>query len=343
MWGMKSYIAGTGSAHTGVAAHAQRLERERQRRAPSRARRPRGRDGRRSGRGARRAAGSRPRPGQRTRGRRPSAADWQPGRTASSGQRPASAAMRRSAGRPAPPCRPAIGPRRSAPRVRRAAGAAARRLGLRVGRRGRGRRVGSVSPMGTDAGSSPASSSSRMRSTRVPRSAESSCAHVQLRDALEAQLAQPVAHERHRATQRAQAGASARASSPMTETHTVAWLQVGRDVHLGDRHETDARVRDLAADDGADLLAQQLVETRGPLAHGGSRLRDARHRLLREALDDVAFVEVVVVGQADAALEARWRPRARRRGSAAAIRSGPSRRACRRGRRARRRARCGRR
>ena len=48
----------------------------------------------------------------------------------------------------------------------------------------------------------------------------------------------------------------------MTETQTVRVAQVGRDLDLGDGHEPDARIRDLAADDAADLLAQQLIDPR---------------------------------------------------------------------------------
>ena len=70
---------------------------------------------------------------------------------------------------------------------------------------------------------------------------------------------------------------------------------------------------------------------------------DARDRLLAEALDDVALLELVEAGQPDAALVAGRRPRGRRPGSGAATRCDRWRSACRRGRRARRRARCGRR
>ena len=50
--------------------------------------------------------------------------------------------------------------------------------------------------------------------------------------------------------------------------------EVRRDLHVRDGHEPDAGILDLAADEAADLLAQQLIEPGGPLAHG-LRLRDA--------------------------------------------------------------------
>ncbi len=49
-------------------------------------------------------------------------------------------------------------------------------------------------------------------------------AQVQLRDALQAQVAQPMPHERHRPAQRPHRRPDGSAASPMTETHTLAWL-----------------------------------------------------------------------------------------------------------------------
>ena len=109
----------------------------------------------------------------------------------------------------------------------------------------------------------------------------------------------------------------------MTETHTLAWRRSGRDLDVGDRHEADARVIDLAADDVADLLAQQLIERAvrwSSPAHDASSSAARLRRLLRhgyayaatrdtvcwrEALDDVAFLDLVELVEADAALVAR--------------------------------------
>ena len=85
--------------------------------------------------------------------------------------------------------------------------------------------------------------------------------------------------------------------------------QVAGDLDAGDRHEADARVIDLAPDDRADLLAQQLVEPRA-CAHSLALSLRAQAAATRdtvccaEALDDVALLELVEVGQADAALVA---------------------------------------
>ncbi len=116
----------------------------------------------------------------------------------------------------------------------------------------------------------------------------------------------------------------------------VGVAQLPVDVDLGHGHEPDARVGDLARDDGADLLAQQLVEPFGPLTHGQAALaRGAGHCLLAEALDDVALFEVRVVGEADAALVARSPPHGRHPGSDAGTRCDRWSPACRRGRRGR--------
>ena len=110
--------------------------------------------------------------------------------------------------------------------------------------------VGSVSPVpaGGVAGPAPRSSSSRMRSTRVPRSAVSFLAQVQLGDPPQPQHAEAGPHERHRPAQRAE------------RILPLVWLaderdpnggvaEVACDVHPGDGHEADARVVDVAADD----------------------------------------------------------------------------------------------
>ena len=82
--------------------------------------------------------------------------------------------------------------------------------------------------------------------------------------------------------------------------------QVRRRLDLGDRREPDPRIRDLTRDDRPDLLPQELVDPLGSLAHRPpAQLRPARartDRLRGEAFDDVAFHDVVEVGEADAAL-----------------------------------------
>ena len=50
---------------------------------------------------------------------------------------------------------------------------------------------------------------------------------VQLGDALQAQSAQPLAHERHRAGQRSQVSRFFSSAAPMTDTHTLAWRRSG--------------------------------------------------------------------------------------------------------------------
>ena len=103
--------------------------------------------------------------------------------------------------------------------------------------------------------------------TRVPRSAVSSTPDVQLRDALEAQRAELVAHEGHRPLQRLQRRARARPSADDV-TQTVAWRRSGVVSTSVIGHEADARVLDVAREDGADLLAQEMVDAVGALAHG---------------------------------------------------------------------------
>ena len=111
---------------------------------------------------------------------------------------------------------------------------------------------------------------------------------VQLRYALKAQLAQSAAHERHRVPKSAQCLLPLGQRPDDGDPH-VGVAQVGRDLNVRDRHEADARVIDLAPDNLAYLLAQQLVDARRALAHDLAR-DDARDRLLREALDDVALL-----------------------------------------------------
>ena len=112
--------------------------------------------------------------------------------------------------------------------------------------------------------------------------------------------------------------------------------QVRRRLDARDRHEPDPRIRDIPSHDRRDLLPQELVDPFGALAHrttldascavrrGASPRQPETARLTvcdGEALDDVAFFEVVEAGEADAALVVGERPRGRRRGSAAATRS----------------------
>ena len=82
---------------------------------------------------------------------------------------------------------------------------------------------------------------------------------------------------------------------PMTLTHTLAWRRSGVVSTFVIVANPIARIGDVASDDGADLLPQQLVD-RGPFARGhGPRQLAARAAdgLRGEALDDVAFLEVV--------------------------------------------------
>ena len=94
--------------------------------------------------------------------------------------------------------------------------------------------------------------------------------------------------------------------------------QIGISLDLGHRDKTDARIGDVAGQDGADLLAELRIDPLCSLANrattvaprrpfvvatASSRRGDSTHRLRREALDDVALLDVVEVRQADAALE----------------------------------------
>ncbi len=54
---------------------------------------------------------------------------------------------------------------------------------------------------------------------------------------------------------------------PMTLTHTLAWRRSGVRLDIGDRHEPDARIRDVPRQDRPDLLAQELIDPVRPLAH----------------------------------------------------------------------------
>src|SRR5262249_22287633 len=69
-------------------------------------------------------------------------------------------------------------------------------------------------------------------------------------------------------------------------------------------------VVDVARDDRAYLFAQELIEAVSSLRQNGLpprsylRLRDSRNRLLAEALDDVAFFELVEGDEPDPAFEA---------------------------------------
>ena len=143
---------------------------------------------------------------------------------------------------------------------------------------------------------------------------------VQVRDPLDAQrLAELVPDERHRVPERGHARlALGRLADDADPDLGVA--QVRRRLDRRDRREPDPRIRDVTRHDRPDLLPQELVDPIGSLAHrclrshrpqGAARAYRQRAEvscaapadgLRGEALDDVAFHEVVEVGQADAAL-----------------------------------------
>ena len=94
-------------------------------------------------------------------------------------------------------------------------------------------------------------------------------AQMEFRDAPDAQLAETVPDEGHRPTERPDRRLAlvGRADDRGPDR---AVSQVGRDLDACDGHEPDARILDLAADDAADLLAQELIDTQGALGHRGT-------------------------------------------------------------------------
>ena len=91
---------------------------------------------------------------------------------------------------------------------------------------------------------------------------------VELRDAPDPQpAAQLVADIAHRLLQRAQR----LVAIGLAADHAHPYLgvpEVRRRLDVGDRREPDARVRDLLGEQRPDLLAQELVDALGALAHG---------------------------------------------------------------------------
>src|SRR6476620_2899558 len=128
-----------------------------------------------------------------------------------------------------------------------------------------------------------------------------------------------VAHERHR--MRESGHRSVALGGLADHAHPDAGVtKVRSRLDPGDGGEADTWIGDVLDDHPADLLAQELVDPVGPLTHdvtscrrlgrlgGGQpprpRLthRDPADRLRRVALDDVAFLDNVEVGEPDAAL-----------------------------------------
>ena len=108
--------------------------------------------------------------------------------------------------------------------------------------------MGKVSVVGAGAGSWPASSSSRMESTRVPRSAESSSRRCS--SGMRLRRSSP-SRWRTKGIARPSARIVALRSSAVADDRDPdgGVAQVGRDVDVGDGHEPDARILDLARDD----------------------------------------------------------------------------------------------
>src|SRR5262249_48944788 len=88
---------------------------------------------------------------------------------------------------------------------------------------------------------------------------------MQLGDALQAQLAEPAAYERHRMRQRTQSLLALGRRADDRNPHAGV-AQVRADLDVGNRHEADARVIDLATNDVAYLFAEQLIDARRALA-----------------------------------------------------------------------------
>ena len=118
----------------------------------------------------------------------------------------------------------------------------------------------------------------------MPRSARVVELEVELRDPLQPQpLAELVAHERHRAPERAIV--ACRVGRPTDDaTHTLAWRRSGVVSTLVTVTNPIRGIGDLPREDGADLLAQQLVEPLGSLGHR------CRRRQRGSARDDATRV-----------------------------------------------------
>ncbi len=147
---------------------------------------------------------------------------------------------------------------------------------------------------------------------------------VEVRDALDAQRACRARAERT-ASPAAGPRPSPRRSAgwPMTLTQTLAWRRSGvvsTFVIVAKPIRGSATSRATIA----PISCRRSSSTRSVRCGHAvpSAGRGAADGLRREALDDVAFFQVVEVGQTDAALVVRQRPRGRRRGSGGATRSG---------------------
>ena len=121
---------------------------------------------------------------------------------------------------------------------------------------------------------------------------------MELRDAPDPQRpAELVAHEPHRVLERPQRLVAV-GLPPITLTQTLACRRSGAVSTSVIVDEPDARVGELLGEEHADLLAQELVDPVGPLAHGAScSAGDPATGLRGEALDDVALDEVVVAAR----------------------------------------------
>src|SRR6185369_16744195 len=128
---------------------------------------------------------------------------------------------------------------------------------------------------------------------------------MELGDALHAQaLPELVADERHVTAHRGDRGPPhLDRTDHAHEDLRVAQVRLRLDA--GDRGESDLRIVHLPGQDRIDLLTEELVD---PISPGGHRAlpesarKDAADALGGETFDDVSLLEVVVPGQADAAL-----------------------------------------
>jgi hypothetical protein len=97
---------------------------------------------------------------------------------------------------------------------------------------------------------------------------------VQLRHAAQADPSAELApDERHGPAQRGEGGPPLGRLADQADPDSGVG-EIRRDVDLGDRHEADAGVGDLAAEQAADLLAQELANPVSALAHADLRVGD---------------------------------------------------------------------